>query len=361
MQAIEVPALVRSLSDAVLERLSDVLAGVQAAALVDFPAHFNVGDAAIWLGEKTALSRLGIAVSYACDRHGYDPTHLRKALPEGPILLHGGGNFGDLYPEHQVLRERVLADFPDRHIVQLPQTIAFRDDTSRRETIRRFRRHPQLTLLVRDDRSLEVYGRELAEDVRICPDMAFCLDLQPFESPGGVLWLRREDKERRHWAGSVPPGVRVRDWPELPAAWAARRRFTQVLGLTAAYAGAAGVPLSRTASSQFDRQAQERVRAGTALLASARTIVTDRLHACILALLCDRPVVVLDNTNGKLRAFYETWVWGVRGVTWADEPAEGLDNLFQNILIDARRGVQEAIDCLKDIETNSALAISVVT
>ena len=113
------------------------LAG-QPFALVDFPDHANVGDSAIWLG-TTAFFRRQHAVEprYVASIAAFSPAALRRAHPEGPILIHGGGNFGDLWPRHQAFRERLLETFPDRLIVQLPQS------PPRRET--RGRTRPNIT------------------------------------------------------------------------------------------------------------------------------------------------------------------------------------------------------------------------
>ena len=42
-------------------------------------------------------------------------------------------------------------------------------------------------------------------------------------------------------------------------------------------------------------------------------LVTDRLHAAILARLAGRPVTICDNAYGKLTSYYEAW--------WRDDPA----------------------------------------
>jgi pyruvyl transferase EpsO len=99
-------------------------------ALVDFPNHWNVGDSAIWLGELEILRYLGIRVVYICDHASYRAEALKKLIGDGLILMSGGGNFGNLYAYHQRWRERILEDFPNNEIVQLPQTIWFTADDS---------------------------------------------------------------------------------------------------------------------------------------------------------------------------------------------------------------------------------------
>ncbi|MFM8220662.1 MAG: polysaccharide pyruvyl transferase family protein, partial [Planctomycetaceae bacterium] len=110
---------------------SELLPPGTRCALALYPDHWNAGDAAIWWATKRLLGELGVGVDYACDPWNYDPRALRAALPDGPILLLGGGNFGDVYPREQSLRIRILADFPERRIIQLPQSILFRSPADR--------------------------------------------------------------------------------------------------------------------------------------------------------------------------------------------------------------------------------------
>lgn len=127
--------------------------------LVMYPDHWNAGDSAIWWGTRLLLDRLGVVVDYACDPWSYDPRRLRTALPEGPILLLGGGNFGDAYGREQGLRLRVVEDFPDRKIVQLPQSIWFRSPAALEQMSELLSRCHNFTLLVRDEASLAIARR----------------------------------------------------------------------------------------------------------------------------------------------------------------------------------------------------------
>ena len=52
---------------------------------------------------------------------------------------------------------------------------------------------------------------------------------------------------------------------------------------------------------------RERLRAGLHLLGAGELLVTDRLHGHIVALLAGVPQVLLDNSYGKLRGFWEAW------------------------------------------------------
>ena len=88
----------RPLLEDLRERLGRAWRGLLApgtrCALALYPDHWNVGDAAIWWGTRRLLAGLGVEVAYGCDPWSYDPHDLRRALPDGPILLLGGESLG---------------------------------------------------------------------------------------------------------------------------------------------------------------------------------------------------------------------------------------------------------------------------
>lgn len=310
--------LVATLRERTLATLRPMLAGARRCALVDFPDHLNVGDSAIWLGAVAVLRHLGVEIRYRCDTRLYDPVHLRRALGDGIIVINGGGNFGDVWKRHQRLRETVIQDFPDVPIVQLPQTIHFRE----RETLEAARRildaHPRLTLVVRDQKSLEFARTQFQATSVLCPDMAFSLGplQRPLPSRADLLWLRRIDEESaRQQAGSAPPAAIVCDWLDGPLPrW--RRARVKLHGWNSS-----GL-LNRAVAAAYEGQAGSRLDAGCRLLAQGRVVVTDRLHAHILCLLLDIPHVILDNSYGKLRRVVDTWTAGAPRFRWAESPAD---------------------------------------
>jgi exopolysaccharide biosynthesis predicted pyruvyltransferase EpsI len=198
-------------------------------ALVNFPNHCNAGDPALWLGELASLRRVGARVVHVASWASYRRDALARALaPGGTILLHGGGNFGDLYPHNQATtRERVLADFPHRRTIQLPQSLWFREAANRDRLRRLCEAHRDFTLLVREAQSLELARAHFAVPSLLCPDMAFALGTLPRAGTPAtdVLWLARTDLEAAGWTPPAgDPRVAVVDWlgplaDEPPVAW----------------------------------------------------------------------------------------------------------------------------------------------
>ena len=292
-------------------------------ALLDFQDHGNVGDSAIWLGQLAALRARGIArPRYVATASTYDPLELRRVLEEGVILLSGGGNFGDVWPRHQELRERVLHDFPERRIVQLPQSIEFRSEASLDAARRIIAGHRDFTLLVRSERSLGL-ARRFDAPSALCPDAALRMPLlaRGERQHDRFVWLRRQDQESAGKDVPPPPDVEALDWLDEPPIGA--RRMVRWLHDRPRALGLLGSQTARL----YERLARARVHRGVGLLSRGRGVITDRLHAHILSLMAEIPHCVLDNSYGKVRAVYETWTHGVGPAAWCDSPHEAFERI----------------------------------
>ena len=301
-------------------------------ALLDFPDHGNVGDSAIWLGVIRYLrTRHGIAPRYVCTASNFCAETLGRAVPNGPILLHGGGNFGDIWPVHQRFREMVLEKYPNRPIVQLPQSIHFDDPGNLERAARVINGHPNFTLLVRDRRSFDLATAAFTCPVVLCPDMAFCLGSQRRHGRPelDVLLLLRGDKEARTLrmpTEELPARAMIADWVDDEPGMAKRvagefRRKRYPLLRLRAWDGIAQYELRRRI------EAGHRLRRGLRQLASARYVITDRLHAHILCVLLGIPHTTLDNSYGKIRQFEETWTKGLGPSRQAENLAEALNGI----------------------------------
>jgi exopolysaccharide biosynthesis predicted pyruvyltransferase EpsI len=280
-------------------------------ALVDVPTHTNVGDHAITLGELAYLRRAGNTVRYLAAIDDYSPERLRERQGDTVILIHGGGNLGDLWPHHQLFRERVLRDFPSTRVVQLPQSIKFESNKSLERARRAFGRHPDFTLLVRDADALSFANQYFDCNVELCPDSAFALGPQARrrEPDTDVLVLARTDHEAHTpFPRQVDGSSEIVDWlDDTSRTFRAVRLGGGQLGAKARRARlpfALASPLLRHA---YQMLARDRVEFGLSLLSRGRAVVTDRLHGHILCTLLGIPHVIRDTGYGKVAAFHAAW------------------------------------------------------
>lgn len=288
--------------------------------LLDLPYHSNIGDTLIWEGELRFLGGLPYRMKGwgSLKTWGFPPLD-----SDTTVLLHGGGNFGDVWESPHMFRLKAIEKYRDNPIVIFPQTVYYNDPGRASRDAELFARHPRLTICARDRVSCEFLRKHFTNNILLVPDMAFCIPPQELEYKGcghyhaASLLIDRTDKERASAAsgGYGISNADVRDWPTMEktgfGTWSlykmseATRRLNKLLppSLTAITDRTAAIAVKNS-----------NVRAGVDLLGPYDDIHTTRLHGAILAILMDKPVHIIDNCYGKNGWFYDSWLAGTEGV-----------------------------------------------
>ncbi len=324
-------------------------------ALLNYPNHYNVGDHAIWLGTVDFLRSLNTRIAYTCDLDDYSPLSLAAALdPDDPLLLLGGGSFGDLWPDRQAFHETIVAAHPHRAIFLLPQSIHFQNAALERRAAEVFNAHGGVTLFARDRTSYERMGEQFSGcSVHLAPDMALQLSgwlssVAPAGDPDPrTLLLARNDRECFASQATALPGALRQDWTPYQRKWrwgracvpfslaVARwhRRLwacgishpSEFAARSAWFRGLTAHPAGALADAPGCRLSLDLLWYGCRQLSGHPAVVTDRLHAHVLAAMLGVPNVLLPNVYPKNRAFFETWMsalpWCRFGTQAVDIPA----------------------------------------
>lgn len=274
---------------------------------LDYPMHINVGDLLIFMGTMDFFAANGNTLPVAFSIHDVRQRAWRALEDVDVIACHGGGNFGDIYRPHQMLREEVVRRFPHKPIVVLPQSIHFSSADALERSAAVFSAHPNLTILVRDEASFEIARTHFTERVTFMPDMAHRLYVA-FASiragqhrHRGTLSLMRQDVEAPAGQPNLNAAV---DWPDLLSladkALIGRHRAQAIWrGLVDAPLGSQADAYLRTVSSRVNRMAGR--------LIEFDHWTTSRLHGAILGNLLDKPVEAYDNSYGKLQRYFQRW------------------------------------------------------
>ncbi|MGB4136725.1 MAG: polysaccharide pyruvyl transferase family protein [Microbacterium sp.] len=250
----------------------------------------NIGDLAINYNEVALLERLFpehpvFPVSRSALAANWD--RVRSAItPDDLIAIHGGGNLGDLWPHEEAARLAVVEQFPHNRIVSFPQSIHFDAPAAQERSMRTYGGHERLLLAVRDDRSYEIAARHLGADRVHRAEDIVTWQSYPYafrEHQDRVMLVLRDDKEKRPESGIDA----VRDM--LTASGAAEVTDTSIPRL----------PFSNTELSA------KLVYNKIDELHASRLVVTDRLHGALFALIAGRPVIVFENSYGKIRGALE--------------------------------------------------------
>ena len=305
------------------EKLKEILGAfdtTKRVVLYDYPLHLNVGDLLIQMGTEQFLAENNIDIwkRYSV----YDmPASIRGMDDDVTILCHGGGNLGDLWPLFQNGRERVLGLYPRNRIVVLPQTVHFESQDRLHQSMERFRAHRNCHIFARDGRSLETLQRGGVHSSAM-PDMAQYLwgSLPAYAFSGSEaqpMHLVRRDKESK--ASAVLPAdgraAQACDWPSIVG-----RSTSRLARLTiTAIRMQIDLGLSSQKYWQWSPMQDRAIQDGIGFFSRYQEIYTNRLHAMLLGLLLERKVCAFDNSYGKLSSYRDTWLDGMKSLTWASE------------------------------------------
>lgn len=341
-------ALLRGLRSQIHDVVDAHLPAGARVAYLNFPNHRNAGDDAIWLAGERAVAGRGRRIRYRAAWNSLSAPRLDAALgADGWIVLNGGGNFGDLYPGgQQALRERVLAEWRDHRILQLGQSLHFQDPAEQERVGRLVSDHGGVTILCRDEPSVAI-AQQWSATVAYCPDLAFLVG--PFVRPEpqvDIVWLGRSDGERRHERPAPADDLRLLDWlgdVDGLRRWSAPRRAARRVDDALVGQDPSGTrwnshPLaSRLGAATFGPVARSWVDRGVEILGQGRVVVTDRLHAHVLAWLAGIPSVVLDNSYGKVHNVIQLTTGGSPLTHLAGSTEEAL-HLARTLVRDAGPG-----------------------
>lgn len=280
---------------------------------LDLPYYSNIGDALIWMGTEHFLKR----IPHKClGKHNIDTYDFRPLPKDTVILLQGGGNFGDIWRQHQEFRLKVMQLYPENPIIVLPQTVFYESDNVLAEDVRKMNLHQHLTLCVRDVHSAELLKEKgFTDHLLTLPDMAFCIDRNTLcanRNPitKDTLLLLRNDKESP--IGNLKKDftsthIDIKDWPDL----------NKSLRIALKY-------IKEHSANETDLFFQteylpERIKEGVKFISEYKDVYSTRLHVAILRLLLSMPVKMIDNSYGKNMNFYNTWLKDSELVSTPDE------------------------------------------
>lgn len=267
---------------------------------LDLPYHSNIGDILIWRGTEDFLKELH---SKCIGRHSKETFDFRDLPKNCTILLHGGGNLGDLWRPHQDFRLKVIQQYVNNHIIILPQTVHYESEDTFSEDIKIMNKHKFLTICARDAHSANLLNEKgFTGNLLMLPDMAFCINPNTFTDKSFVmshknLFLLREDKEQKiSTLKKILTDTTFSDWPNMQDNKAKVSEF-----------------LMTHNNKEVDRYFQEeyfplRIKEGVELALSYKETFSTRLHFAILRLLLGLPVKITDSSYGKCLNFYNTWL-----------------------------------------------------
>ncbi len=333
-------------------------------ALLDYPDYFNIGDHLIGLATIFYITDVIKAkINYIASIDDFSAQRLEQRLSQdAPIILQGGGNLGDLWPHHQLFRERIISQYRDRPIIIMPQCIYFANPENLSRAAAIFNAHPNLMLFTRDNYSYELACQHFSKcQVIKAPDMVFHMIDMPLpgyklNSKNPLLYLCRDDPELEQTF--LPktlgiPNLVVQEWDDSPKQWIyrGRGRFGELkewywrlpgMVLLVREGWQRGLahpkqwlprqkwerfhPYARKLDSLPDqfilRLSWSLMYTGVYQLLQSRLVISNRLHGHILSTLLGIPNILLPNSYYKNEAFYETWTYQIPYCKLIKQPSQ---------------------------------------
>lgn len=282
------------------------LIGDKNVAFLDVPVYFNVGDLLIYKGTEQFFKNYGITVTYRGDCNNLNYKSIEEA---DVILFQGGGNFGDLYDVHQVMREDIVSRYPNKRIICLPQTIYFESELNKKKSEGIFKKHNDFHFMVRDERSLEIAKKFTDKAFLIC-DMAHSLhplvdvsEITNFDNNFKIINMVRVDIEKNKNINRI--NKRSFDWCKII-------NLQDVLYYNiyskVAFFHSYSAKINMKNMKFWEKCSDELVFRSINYFYIHDEVHTDRLHGLILASLLGKRVKLYDNSYGKNSAYYQLWL-----------------------------------------------------
>lgn len=267
------------------------------------PEHENLGDHAIAQSETDFLKSQGI--DYV-EITGHELDEMQKydvlSLMNGcPILMQGGGYLGTLwFHSEEVLRE-IIEKNPKSGIIALPNTLFYEPGQWGQEEFEKSReiysRHKDLHLYAREKTSYEAMGKAY-RNVKLIPDMVFSMNKcgEPRQRNGCLLSLRHDCEKTRT------------EEQEALILHQVRELFGDQFRESDMVADVC-IPVAQREQALEDKFAE---------FASAKLVVTDRLHGMVFCAITGTPCIVLDSKSPKVRGCYE-WIRELEYIRFVDD------------------------------------------
>ena len=296
------------------------------------PNHHNVGDHIIAYATekfiKAILPQAELIEVSVLEFSKRLPVLTREIKEDDFIVLQGGGNMGNIYWTNEKIRREVIKRFSRNPIFIFPETMYYQEDvyglSDRKRAKKIYGQANNLHIYARERVSYELMSEDYMQaNISLIPDI--------------VLWLWNDTKEVPN-REDMDATLFLRSDLESQLSVEEKRKVEECLhNMRISYSyedmmyhqmrGYAGKANRKVIiESKFKK------------IENSRFVITDRLHAMILATIMGVPCIVLANFNHKVESFYETW----------------LDTLDYIMLIDSVDDIEKNIQQVLKAEINVA-------
>lgn len=279
--------------------------------LIGVPEYGNLGDQLIAEAEFKFLNDIFEKKTICQIKENeirYDFKKVKKNIKDnGIIILQGGGNLGDLWPDQEIIRKKIITYFKNNPIVIMPQSVSIRNPESLNK-IKQIYSKENVWLTVRENKSKKILeDLKLINNVLLVPDIALYLPhLSTNINRNGVGICLREDIE-----GTIDFNSKMKNFNSISKSY---KTFV----------------FDTVINKKIDINEREKnIEYIMNYIMQFRFIVTDRLHCMIMAYLTGTPCIVFSNSTGKTVGVYE-WIKDCKYIVTCNE-INDLENCIQRV------------------------------
>ena len=279
-----------------LELVEELKTAEKRFLFMSSPEHGNLGDQAIVLGEYCIMQScfpeykiIEIPTNYLTGELGklfFGLGYRKYVRDTDAIVLHGGGNLGNIWLNEEIVRRDIIETFPNNRIVSFPQSIHFTDDAEgarqSAESSRIYNAHRDLHLMLRDENSFAEANKLFPKvHTYLVPDIVTAL-CEIFDgvskSREGVLFVLRRDKEK------IRNDALIQNLQE--------------------YLSQNNIPFQTVDTVISDKvtaaNREEKIREVLMKFRHSKLVVTDRFHGVIFSVITRTPVVAFKSFDTKI-------------------------------------------------------------
>ena len=272
--------------------------------MLGVPEHGNIGDHAITIGEKNFLKKNFPNLPYVMFPWEFLNSYWNflklKIKPTDLICIHGGGFLGTLWENEQENLTRALNLFNHNPIIIMPQSLWYDEEENHKRLMDSFenamKKCDNICVCIREEMSLQRFqGRFPEIKTMLIPDMAFYIQnkVSAKRSDNVLLCLRR-DKEK------ISPETQDISSTIKSHGYSVKETSTVV---------DENIPMGMSELYVFNKLTE---------FASARLVITDRLHGLIFSVITNTPCIAFDNLSGKVHGTYR-WIESIPTIKLVNE------------------------------------------
>lgn len=281
---------------------------------IDLPYHSNIGDLLIWEGTLCFLSQSKHRCLYSTNADNFK---YRKIDKNVIIILHGGGNWGDLWVRHNDFRKKVVEMYPNNRIIVFPQSIYYQVESNLKEDVEFYNKYPNVTVCTRDNKSFKIMTENfISNKILLVPDMAFFIDVKSkYKKTSRILFAKRTDKEfslENDRYINIPKDAEIHDWPtyELDQNKLFINRFyKKLVSICERIDKVLNLEIENKFKDIYWKFFLKKyyINIGVRFLSEYNKVYSTRLHISILSILMGKEIYIIDNNYNKTKNFIDTW------------------------------------------------------